>query len=121
MNPPKKKFETIDEYIKEFSPEIQKILLIIKLIIRDLAPNAEETISYQIPTFKLNKKNLVHFAAFKKHIGFYPIPSGIEAFKEELSLYESGKGSVKFPLSNPIPFDLIKKMVEFRIKEILDS
>jgi uncharacterized protein YdhG (YjbR/CyaY superfamily) len=76
-----------------------------------------EAISYRMPTFKLNGKNLVHFAAFKNHIGFYPIPSGIEAFKEELSAYKQGKGSVQFPLDKPIPYELISRIVEFRVKE----
>ena len=80
------------------------------------APKAEESINYQIPTFKLNG-NLVHFAAYKKHIGFYPTPSGIEAFKKELSPNEVSKGSIKFPLNNPIPFDLIRRIVKYRVKE----
>ena len=87
--------------------------------IRKAAPYAEETINYQIPTFKL-KGNLVHFAAFKKHIGLYPAPSGIEKFKNELSGYERAKGSVKFPLDKPIPFDLISKIVKFRVNENLE-
>ena len=85
--------------------------------IKKAAPEAVEAISYQIPTFKLNGKNLVHFAAFKNHIGFYPTSSGIEAFKEELSLYKGAKGSVQFPIKEPIPYDLVKKMVIFRVKE----
>jgi len=88
--------------------------------IRRAAPEAEEAISYQIPTFKLNG-NLVHFAAFKKHIGFYPTPTGIEAFKKELSPYEGAKGSVQFPIGKPIPYDLVKKIVIFRRKENLEK
>ncbi|NWF63661.1 MAG: DUF1801 domain-containing protein, partial [Chloroflexi bacterium] len=79
---------------------------------------AEEAMSYGIPTFKLNGKNLVHFSAFKEHIGFYPTPSGIEKFKKELSAYEWAKGSVKFPLGKPIPYALIGKIVQFRVKEV---
>jgi uncharacterized protein YdhG (YjbR/CyaY superfamily) len=110
---------TIDEYIAGFPPEVQAILEKVRTTIRKAAPRAEETISYQIPTFTL-KGNLVHFAAFKKHIGFYPTPTGIEKFKDELSVYEGAKGSVKFPLDNPIPFGLIGKIVRFRVKENLE-
>ena len=109
----------IDEYIAGFPPDVQKILEKIRLTIRKAAPGAEEIIKYQIPTFTL-KGNLVHFAAFKKHIGFYPAPTGIEKFKNELSVYERAKGSVKFPLDRPIPFNLISKIVKFRVKENLE-
>lgn len=109
----------IDEYIAGSPPDVQEILEKIRLTIRKAAPDAEETIKYQIPTFTL-KGNLVHFAAFKKHIGFYPTPTGIEKFKNELSVYEGAKGSVKFPLDKPIPFALIDKIVKFRVKENLD-
>ena len=108
----------IDEFIAGYPENIQKILKKIRATIRKAAPKAEETINYGIPTFTLNG-NLVHFSAFKKHIGFYPAPSGIENFKTELSAYESAKGSVKFPLDQPIPFDLITKIVKFRVKENL--
>jgi uncharacterized protein YdhG (YjbR/CyaY superfamily) len=84
-------------------------------------PHAEEKISYQIPTFKLKGKNLIHFAAYKKHIGFYPTPSGITAFKAELESYECAKGSVKFPLDKPLPLELILRMVKFRVEEILGN
>ncbi|MCI0495078.1 DUF1801 domain-containing protein [candidate division KSB1 bacterium] len=96
------------------------ILEQIRTTIRKAAPDAEETINYQIPTFTLHG-NLVHFAAFKKHIGFYPTPSGIEKFKHELSVYEGAKGSVKFPLDKPIPFELISRIVAFRVQENLES
>jgi uncharacterized protein YdhG (YjbR/CyaY superfamily) len=109
----------IDEYIAGFPQDVQEILEKIRLTIRKAAPEAEEKISYQIPTFTLIG-NLVHFAAFKKHIGFYPTSTGIEKFKNELSIYEGGKGSVKFPLDEPIPFAKISKIVKFRIKENLD-
>lgn len=109
--------ETIDEYIKGYPDDVQKILETMRQTIRNAAPEATEAISYNMPTFKLYGKNLVHFAAFKKHIGFYPIPSGIEAFREELSGYKQGKGSVQFPLNKSIPYDLVEKIVRFRVKE----
>lgn len=108
----------IDEYIASFPEDVHVILEKLRMTIREAAPEAEETISYQIPTFTL-KGNLVHFAAYKKHIGFYPSPSGIEKFKKELSAYEGAKGSVRFPLDKPVPFDLVSKIVEFRVKENL--
>jgi uncharacterized protein YdhG (YjbR/CyaY superfamily) len=108
--------KTIDEYIAGFPPEVQAILQKIRLTIKKAAPDAEETISYQMPTFTLHG-NLVHFAAFKNHIGFYPVPTGIEKFKKELAAYEGGKGSVQFPLDQPIPYGLITKIVKFRVKE----
>jgi uncharacterized protein YdhG (YjbR/CyaY superfamily) len=111
--------KNIDEYIAGFPQDVQEILEKIRLTIKKAAPDAEETIGYQIPTFTL-KGNLVHFAAFKKHIGFYPTPSGIEKFKDELSVYEGAKGSVKFPLDRPIPFALITKIVKFRVNENID-
>jgi len=110
--------KNIDEYIAGFPKEVQEILEKIRLTIRNAAPEAEERISYQIPTFTL-KGNLVHFAAFKKHIGLYPTPSGIEKFKNELSAYEGAKGSVQFPLDKPIPYELISEIVKFRVKENL--
>ena len=110
--------KTIDEYIAGFPPDVQKILQKIRMTIRKAAPDAEEKISYQIPTFTLNG-NLVHFAAFKNHIGFYPVPTGIEKFKKELSVYKQGRGSVQFPLDQPIPYDLIRRIVKFRVKENL--
>jgi uncharacterized protein YdhG (YjbR/CyaY superfamily) len=111
-------FNSIDEYIATFPEEVQKILAELRATIRASAPDAEERISYQMPTFAL-KGNLVHFAAFKKHIGFYPTPSGIQAFKHELSVYESAKGSVKFPIDKPLPLELISKIVQFRVTENL--
>lgn len=110
--------QTIDDYIAGFSPDVQKILEQIRLTIRQAAPEAAEAIKYQIPTFTLNG-NLVHFAAFKRHIGFYPTPTGTEKFQEALSIYESGKGSVRFPLDKPIPYDLIADIVRFRVQENL--
>jgi len=111
--------QDIDEYIASFPKDTQEILEKVRTTIRQAAPDAEETIKYQIPTFTL-KGNLVHFGAFKKHIGFYPTPTGTEEFKNELSVYEGAKGSIRFPLDRPIPFDLISKIVEFRVKENLE-
>ncbi len=111
--------KTIDEYIAGFPQDVQEILEKIRRTIRKAAPNAEETIKYQMPTFTL-KGNLVYFAAFKKHIGFYPPATGNEKFKNELSVYEGAKGSVKFPLDKPIPYGLISKIVKFRVKENLE-
>ncbi|MCA1554752.1 MAG: DUF1801 domain-containing protein [Chloroflexi bacterium] len=110
--------KTIDEYIAAFPPDVQRILKKIRATIRNAAPDAQETIKYQVPTFILNG-NLVYFAAFKNHIGFYPVPSGIEQFKQELAAYKQGKGSIQFPLDRPIPYDLITKIVRFRVKENL--
>lgn len=110
--------KTIDEYIAGFPADVQKILEKVRATIRKEAPDAGEAIKYRIPTFTMDG-NLVHFAAFKGHIGFYPGPTGIEAFKDELSVYESAKGSVRFPLDQPIPYGLITKIVKFRVKESL--
>jgi uncharacterized protein YdhG (YjbR/CyaY superfamily) len=116
----KKNFESIDEYIASFPKSVQTVLEQIRQAIRDAAPKAEETISYNMPAFKLNG-NLVWFGAFKNHIGFYPRESVIKEFKEKLSGYEVStvQGTVKFPLDKPIPLDLIKEMVKFRVKENL--
>ena len=107
---------TIDGYIASFPIEVQEKLNMIRKVIREEAPDAEEKISYQMPTFAYYG-NLVHFAAYSKHIGFYPAPSGIEAFQEELKEYKGAKGSVQFPLSKPIPYELIRKIVRFRLEE----
>ena len=113
----KPKFTTIDAYIASFPKVVQGILEKTRQTIGKAAPGAVEAISYQIPTFKLNGKNLVHFAAWKDHIGFYSTPSGNAAFKKELAQYRVAKGSIQFPLEEPIPFDLVTKMVLFRMKE----
>jgi len=115
------KANSIDEYIAEFPPETQKALEELRALIRASAPDATETISYAIPTFDLNGKHLVHFAGFKNHVGFYPTPSGIEAFKEELKPYKSAKGSAQFPLGRPLPTKLIRRIVEFRVEENTDK
>ncbi len=106
----------IEEYIAGFPKETQQLLETVRTTIKNAAPEAEEAISYAIPTFKLHG-NLVHFAAFKNHIGFYPAPRGIEAFKKELAVYEGGKGTVQFPIDQPLPLGLISKIVKFRAKE----
>jgi len=111
--------KNIDDYIASFPVEVQEILQKLRQIIRETAPEAEEAIKYQMPTFVL-KGNLVHFAAYKKHIGFYPTPSGIEKFKEELSVYKGAKGSVQFPLDQPVPYELVEEIVMFRVRENLD-
>ena len=110
-------YGTIDEYIGVFPGEIGTILQRMRQTIQEAAPGAVETISYQIPTFKLNSKNLVHFAAFSNHIGFYPTPACIEKFEKELAPYKAGKGSVQFPLDEPIPFDLVRRIVLHRTQE----
>jgi uncharacterized protein YdhG (YjbR/CyaY superfamily) len=107
---------SIDEYIAQFPEEIQQKLQEIRAVIHAAAPEATEKISYQMPTFYL-RGNLVHFAAFKNHIGFYPVPSGIAAFEEELAPYKRSKGAVQFPLDQPIPTELISRIVQFRVAE----
>ena len=115
---PSKPIKTIDEYINTFPPDVQGLLKKLRQTIAKAAPKAKESISYQVPTFTL-QGNLVHFAGFKNHIGFYPAPSGIEAFKDELSRYKGAKGSVQFPLNEPLPLSLVIKIVKFRVKENL--
>jgi len=108
--------KTIDEYIETFEPGIQKILIEIRNFIKKEVPEATEKISYGMPTFYLNG-NLVHFAAFKNHYGFFPAPSGINSFEKELAPYRSGKGTLRFSFNKPIPWNLIKKIIKFRVKE----
>lgn len=109
-------FKSIDEYILQFLPEVQEILKPLRKVIKEAAPDAEEKISWRMPTFVLHG-NLVHFAAHKNHIGFYPGPSGIDAFKNELSEYKGSKGAVQFPIGKPLPYELISKIVKFRVAE----
>jgi uncharacterized protein YdhG (YjbR/CyaY superfamily) len=111
---------SIDEYILKFPPEVQEILKNLRKVIKEAAPDAEEKISYQMPTFALHG-NLVHFAAHKNHIGFYPTPSGINTFRQELSEYKGAKGSIQFPLEKPIPYQLISKIVKFRVAENIEK
>lgn len=112
--------KNIDEYIAGFPSEVQESLRKMRAVISEAAPGAEEALKYRIPTFVL-QENLVHFAAFKKHIGFYPTSSAIEAFSSDLKDYVSAKGSVQFPLNRRVPFSLIRRMVRFRVKEIRDK
>ena len=111
--------QTINEYIAGFPKQVQEILEKLRATIRKAAPEAEEIISYQMPAFKYHGM-LVYFAGHKNHIGFYPTPSGIEAFKKELSVYEGAKGSVQFPIDKPLPLGLVTKIVKFRVKENLE-
>jgi uncharacterized protein YdhG (YjbR/CyaY superfamily) len=112
--------KTIDEYIAGFPPDVRRTLKQIRSTIRKAAPAAEEAIAYQMPTFRQHG-NLVHFAAFKNHIGFYPAPRAIEEFKKELAAYEGSKGTVRFPLDQPLPLGLIGRMVKFRVKKNLEQ
>jgi len=105
----------IDDYIAGFPPEVQKKLEQIRKTIQKAVPDAEEAISYQIPTFRLRGKNLIHFAAYQRHIGMYPAPRGVDEFQEELSRYEGGKGTVQFPLDQPVPVALIRRIVKYRV------
>jgi uncharacterized protein YdhG (YjbR/CyaY superfamily) len=107
---------TVDEYIASFPPSTAKLLSTMRKTIKAAAPKAEELISYQMPAYKY-KGVLVYFAAFEKHIGFYATPTGHVSFKNELSKYKTGKGSVQFPLTEPLPLDLVKRIVQFRVKE----
>ncbi|RKN80669.1 iron chaperone [Paenibacillus ginsengarvi] len=116
MNPPKTVYESIDAYIAGFPPDIQHILTALRNVIREAAPEAKEKISYQMPTYELHG-NLVHFAAFKNHIGFYPAPSGIEAFADEVKPYHKSKGTLQFPLDQPLPNELIARIVKYRVAE----
>lgn len=108
---------SIDDYIAGFPPATQVALEAMRALIREGAPEATETISYAMPTFDLNGGHLVHFAGFARHIGFYPVPTGIEAFKAELAAFKTGKGSVQFPLDQPLPVDLIRRIITFRVRE----
>ncbi len=113
-------YESMDEYINTFPEDVRKILTSIRQTIKETAPEAQEAIKYQMPTFTLYGGNLVHFAAFKHHIGFYPTPTGVEEFKKDLSRYKGAKGSVQFPLDQPMPLPLIRRIVKYRVKEIAE-
>jgi uncharacterized protein YdhG (YjbR/CyaY superfamily) len=112
--------KTIDDYIADFPKDVQEIMQKIRATIRKAAPDATETISYKMPTFNLNGHYLVYFAAYKKHIGMYPVPSGDAEFRREIAAYQTGKGTLQFPLDQPLPYKLITKIVKFRIKESLE-
>jgi uncharacterized protein YdhG (YjbR/CyaY superfamily) len=109
---------SIEKYIAQFPPETQNVLEELRSLIKASAPDATETISYAIPTFDLNGTHLVHFAGWKQHIGFYPVPSGVKSFEKALKPYKSGKASARFPLDKPLPTDLIRRIVDLRVKEI---
>lgn len=119
MTPSQPGPKNIDEYISRFPTDVQVILQKIRATVRSAAPDAEEFIKYQMPTFMLNG-NLVYFAAFKNHIGFYPPVTGDKGLGKQLSVYKGPKGSLKFPMDKPIPYDLIKKIVELRVRENLE-
>ncbi len=112
-----KAYKTIDEYIVSFPPDIQEKLQRIRAVIRNAAPDAEEAIRYGIPTFRLNGSNLVHFAAFKDHLSFFPTSSGVAKFQRELSSYKLSRGTIQLPLSEPVPYDLVERITRFRIEE----
>ncbi|MBC8003876.1 MAG: DUF1801 domain-containing protein [Verrucomicrobia bacterium] len=112
--------KNIDEYIARCTEAVQPTLHELRETIRKAAPEAQETINYQMPTFTL-KGNLVHFAAFQKHIGLYPAPSGIDQFRDELSKYELSKGTIRFPINEPLPLELISRIVQFRVQENLQK
>jgi uncharacterized protein YdhG (YjbR/CyaY superfamily) len=116
MESDKTTYTTIDEYIRSFPKEIQRILTQLRKVIKAAAPESLESISYRMPAFSF-KGPLVYFAAFKNHIGFYPIPGGVKAFEKELAIYKKGKGSVQFPIDKPLPLKLISKIVKFRVAE----
>ena len=109
---------SIDEYIAEFPPEVTRQLQELRLFIAAAAPGATETISYAIPTFDLNGAHLVHFAGYAGHIGFYPTGSGVDAFRDELAAYRGGRGTIRFPIGEPLPWDLIRRIVEFRVRAV---
>jgi uncharacterized protein YdhG (YjbR/CyaY superfamily) len=119
MKSNKARFNSIDEYIATFPKDVQKILKQVRATIKAAAPDAEETISYQIPTFTLNGKYLIYFAGWKNHISIYPNPSGSEAFNKEVSKYVEGKGTLKFPIDKPLPLKLITKIVKLKVAENL--
>ena len=116
-SPNRSQAATIDAYIAEFPAEVQERLREVRSLIAETAPSATETISYAIPTFDLNGRHLIHFAAFAKHIGLYPGDSGVRAFESEIEGYKHARGSVQFPLNQPLPLDLIRRITEFRIAE----
>jgi uncharacterized protein YdhG (YjbR/CyaY superfamily) len=116
MEENKGSFNSIDEYIRQFPPDIQEILTTLRIVIKESAPEAVEKISYQMPTFSLHG-NLVHFAAYKKHIGFYPTSSGVAAFTDKLVEYKTSKGAIQFPIDKPLPYELIREIVQFRVDE----
>lgn len=112
---------TVDDYLRQFDAELQTKLSKIRKLIHDLAPGVTESLSYQIPTFKLKGKTLVHFAAFKHHIGFYPTPSAIISFKDKLGEYKTSKGAIQFPIKEDLPMEIIKEIVRYRVAEVMNN
>ena len=119
MSSSKVVFNSIEEYIVSFPDDVQKILEAVRATIKSVVPDSKEKISYQIPTFELNGRNLIHFAAWKKHISLYPIPAGDEAFEKKIAKYVAGKGTLKFPLDEPMSLELIEEVVRFRLADNL--
>jgi len=117
----KTNFKSVDEYIKTFPGNVQKVLRSVRKTIKDVIPDAEEIISYQIPTFKLNGKYVIYFASWANHVSVYPKPRGNDTLNKQLSKFKGGKGTVQFPLDKPMPLSLIKKIVKYRIKESLEK
>ena len=113
--------DDINEYIAQFPKETQKVLEQIRAAIKKVIPDAEETISYAMPTFKLNKEYIIYFAGYKKHVSLYPAPRGVEAFKEILAGYKGGKGTVQFPLDKPIPYALITRITKYRLQKVKEK
>ncbi len=114
-----KKISSIAQYIATFPPEVRKKLITVKKTIREIVPQAEETISYQIPTFKLNGRYLIYFAGFNNHISLYPVPSGSDSFNKQITRFRTGKGTLQFPLDAPLPIPLIRRIVKQRLKDNL--
>lgn len=112
-----KTYKTVDEYIKSFPKEVGATLKGLRALVKKLAPNGEEVIKYGMPTLQINGKNVLHYAAYEKHIGFYPTPSGVKAFEKDLAKYKFSKGAIQFPIDKPLPMTLITKIAKFRIKE----
>ena len=113
--------ETVDAYISQFPKSTQQILSQVREAVKEASPHAEEMISYGMPAYKLDKRPLVYFAGYEKHIGFYATPTGHAAFEKQLSKYKQGKGSVQFPIEEAMPLDLIRKIVHFRVKEVSNN
>ncbi len=121
MKSTKASFNTVDEYIASFPDDVQKILEEIRATIKAAVPDAKEKISYQIAAFELNGRNLIHFAGWNRHISMYPVPAGDEAFEKKITRYVAGRGTLKFPLDEPIPLELIEEVVRFRLADNLEN
>lgn len=115
---PAARSELVDQYLQDFPPEVQARMIVIREAVHELIPDVTETISYRMPTFVLNKTYVVHFAGYERHLGFYPTPSGIMAFADEIAGFKNAKGSVQFPHNQPLPMDLIRRIIAFRRDEV---